>query len=60
MIRTGNSATEEQRAAAEYLGSLDDRFARWVQVAGPIDAYDAHLPVTVGDPLEWFSFAVTS
>ncbi|WP_165947151.1 DNA-3-methyladenine glycosylase [Micromonospora sp. 15K316] len=60
MTRTGKSATREQRAAAEYLGSLDDPLARWVQAAGPIDAYDAHLPVTVGDPLEWFSFAVTS
>lgn len=60
MTRTGNRATKEQRAAAEYLGSLDDSLARWVQSVGPIDAYDAHLPVTVTGPLEWFSFAVTS
>jgi DNA-3-methyladenine glycosylase II len=60
MTRAGKSATKEQRAAAEYLGSLDDPLARWVRSAGPIDAYDAHLPVTVDDPLEWFSFAVTS
>lgn len=60
MTRTGKGATREQRAAAEHLGSLDDSLARWVRSAGPIDAYDAHLPVTVGGPLEWFAFAVTS
>ncbi|MBB6553521.1 DNA-3-methyladenine glycosylase II [Nonomuraea rubra] len=60
MTRTGKRATKEQHAAAEYLGSLDDSLARWVQSTGPIDAYDAHLPVTVGSPLEWFSFAVAS
>lgn len=60
MTRTGKCATKEQHAAAEYLGSLDDSLARWMQSTGPIDAYDAHLPVTVGRPLEWFSFAVTS
>ncbi|UBU16395.1 DNA-3-methyladenine glycosylase family protein [Nonomuraea gerenzanensis] len=60
MTRTGKRATKEQHAAAEYLGSLDDPLARWVQSTGPIDAYDAHLPVTVRSPLEWLSFAVTS
>ncbi|MFF5292059.1 DNA-3-methyladenine glycosylase family protein [Paractinoplanes globisporus] len=60
MTRTGKSATKEQRAAAKRLGSLDDSLGRWVQSVGPIDAYDAHLPITVGGPLEWFSFAVTS
>lgn len=60
MTRTGKRATEEQRAASEYLGSLGDALARWVQSTGPIDAYDAHLPVEVGSPLEWFSYAVIS
>ncbi|WP_225997696.1 DNA-3-methyladenine glycosylase family protein [Myceligenerans pegani] len=60
MTRTGKRATKEQRAAAEYLGSLDDSLARWVRSTGPIDAYDAHLPVAVGSPLEWLSFAVVS
>jgi DNA-3-methyladenine glycosylase II len=60
MTRIGTRATEEQRAAADHLGSLDDSLARWVQTVGPIDPYDAHLPVTVSGPLEWFSFAVTS
>lgn len=60
MTRTGTSATKEQRAAADHLGSLDDPLARWVQTVGPIDPYDAHLPTTVSSPLEWFSFAVTS
>jgi DNA-3-methyladenine glycosylase II len=60
MTRTGKRATKEQRAAAEYLSSLGDSLARWVRSTGPIDAYDAHLPVTVSSPLEWFSFAVTS
>ena len=60
MTRTGKYATNEQRAAAEYLSSPDDALGRWVQSVGPIDAYDAHLPVAVGGPLEWFVFAVTS
>lgn len=60
MTRTGKSATSEQRAAAAYLGALDDPLGRWVQAAGPIDAYDARLPVTLAGPLEWFAFAVTS
>lgn len=60
MTRTGKSATREQRAAAAYLGSLDDTLAPWVRSVGPIDAYDAHLPITVTGPLEWFAYAVTS
>lgn len=60
MTRTGKSATQEQRSAAEYLGALEDRMAPWVRSVGPIDAYDAHLPVTVTDPLEWFAYAVAS
>jgi DNA-3-methyladenine glycosylase II len=56
----GKRATKEQRAASEYLGSLDDALARWVQSTGPIDAYDAHLPVTLGSPLDWFSYAIIS
>jgi DNA-3-methyladenine glycosylase II len=60
MTRTGKRATEEQRAASEHLGSLDDSLARWVRSTGPIDAYESHLPVEVHSPLEWFSFAVTS
>ena len=43
--RTGKRATKEQRAASEYLGSLDDSLAPWVQSTGPIDAYEMHLPV---------------
>ncbi|RSD09223.1 DNA-3-methyladenine glycosylase family protein [Amycolatopsis eburnea] len=60
MTRTGKRATEEQCAAAGYLGSLDDSLAPWVRSAGPIDAYETHLPVEVRSPLEWFAFAVTS
>lgn len=60
MTRTGKCATKEQRAAFEYLGSLDDSLARWVRSTGPIDAYKTHLPVVAGSPLEWFAFAVTS
>lgn len=60
MTRTGKYATSEQRAAAEYLRSPDDALGRWVRSVGPIDAYDAHLPIAVGGPLEWFVFAVTS
>jgi DNA-3-methyladenine glycosylase II len=52
VIRMGKCATKEQRAGSEYLGSLDDPFARWLQSTGPIDAYEAHLPVAVGSPLE--------
>jgi DNA-3-methyladenine glycosylase II len=58
--RTGKRATEEQRAASKYLGSLDDSLAPWVQSTGPIDAYEMHFPVKVRGPLEWFSFAITS
>lgn len=60
MTRTGKRATEEQRAASDYLGSLDDPLARWVRSTGPIDAYESHLPIAVHSPLEWFSFAITS
>ncbi len=60
MTRAGSSATEEQISAAEHLSSLNDALARWVQSVGPIDADDAHLPVTASGPLEWISFAVTS
>lgn len=60
MTRTGTHATEEQRAASEYLGSLDDSLARWVRSTGPIDAHESHLPVVVSSPLEWFAFTVTS
>ncbi|MFC0109569.1 DNA-3-methyladenine glycosylase family protein [Kibdelosporangium aridum] len=59
-IRTGTRATKEQRAAAEYLGSLDDSLAGWVRSTGPIDAYEMHLPVKVSSPLEWFSFTIAS
>jgi DNA-3-methyladenine glycosylase II len=58
--RTGKRATEEQRAASKYLGSLDDSLAPWVQSTGPIDAYEMHLPMKVCGPLEWFSFAISS
>jgi DNA-3-methyladenine glycosylase II len=58
--RTGKDATKEQRAASEYLGSLDDSLAPWVQSTGPIDAYEMHFPVKVRGPLEWFSFAIAS
>jgi DNA-3-methyladenine glycosylase II len=58
--RTGKHATKEQRAAAEYLGSLDDSLAGWVQSTGPVDAYEMHLPVKVRSPLEWFSFTIAS
>jgi DNA-3-methyladenine glycosylase II len=57
---TGVYADPGQRAASEYLGSLDDLLAPWVQSTGPIDAYEAHLPVKVHGPLEWFSFAIAS
>ncbi|WP_131515366.1 DNA-3-methyladenine glycosylase family protein [Kribbella capetownensis] len=60
MTRTGKRATEEQRAAARYLGSLGDPLASWVQSTGPIDAYEMHVPVEVRSPLEWFSFAIVS
>ncbi|GAB3395730.1 hypothetical protein GCM10027568_28270 [Humibacter soli] len=60
MTRTGKSATQEQREAAAYLGSLEDPLAPWVRSVGTIDAYDAHLPVTVTDPLEWFAYSITS
>jgi DNA-3-methyladenine glycosylase II len=60
MTRTGASATDEQRSASRYLGSLGDSLAPWVRSTGPIDAYDMHLPVDVRSPLEWFSFAVIS
>jgi DNA-3-methyladenine glycosylase II len=60
MTRTGARATEEQRAAAGYLGSLGDSLAPWVRSTGPIDAYEAHVPVDVRSPLEWFSFAIIS
>ncbi|GAA5141888.1 DNA-3-methyladenine glycosylase [Pseudonocardia adelaidensis] len=56
----GKHATEEQRAASEYLGSLDDSLAPWVRSTGPIDAYEMHLPVKVRSPVEWFSFAIAS
>jgi len=59
-IRTGERATEEQRAASTYLGSLDDSLAPWVRATGPIDAYEAHLPVQVRSPIEWFSFTIAS
>jgi DNA-3-methyladenine glycosylase II len=58
--RTGKRATEEQRAASKYLGSLDDSLAPRVRSTGPIDAYEMHLPVKVRGPLEWFAFAITS
>ncbi|WP_432856710.1 DNA-3-methyladenine glycosylase family protein [Amycolatopsis sp. CA-161197] len=60
MTRTGKRATKEQRAASKYLGSLGDSLARWVRSAGPIDAYEMHLPVDVRSPLEWFSFTIAS
>lgn len=60
MTRTGTRATDEQRAAFRYLGSLGDSLAPWVQSTGPIDAYEPHVPVEVRSPLEWFSFAVVS
>jgi DNA-3-methyladenine glycosylase II len=60
MTRTAKHATEEQRAASRYLGSLGDSLAPWVQSTGPIDAYEMHLPVEVRSPLEWFSFAIVS
>ncbi|WP_239155338.1 DNA-3-methyladenine glycosylase [Amycolatopsis sp. FDAARGOS 1241] len=60
MTRTGKRATKEQRAATEYLGSLGDSLALWVQSTGPIDAYGTHLPVEVRGPLEWFSFTIAS
>lgn len=60
MTRTGKHATEEQRAAFRYLGSLDDSLAPWVRSSGPIDAYEAHLPVEVSSPLGWFSFTIIS
>jgi hypothetical protein len=37
MTRTGAGATDEQCAAAFYLGSLEDPLAPWVQATGPID-----------------------
>src|SRR5262245_23686533 len=37
MTRTGDAATEEQREASAYLGSLDDPLAPWVRSVGPID-----------------------
>src|ERR1700759_4215838 len=58
LTSTATSATAEQRTAAEYLSSLDDPLAPWVQTTGPIDAYGIDLPVTVHDPLEWLSFAI--
>ena len=60
MTRTGAGATDEQRAAAFYLGSLEDPLAPWVQATGPIDPYEMHLPVTVKDPVEWLSFSIVS
>lgn len=60
MFRTGTRATEEQRAASRYLGSLGDSLAPWVRSTGPIDPYEMHVPVEVRSPLEWFSFAVVS
>jgi len=60
MTRTGVGATDEQRAAAFYLGSLEDPLAPWVQATGPIDPYEMHLPVTVKDPVEWLSFSIVS
>lgn len=60
MTRTGKHATQEQRAASRYLGSLDDSLARWVRTTGPIDAYEMHLPVEVRNPLEWLSFSIVS
>lgn len=58
--RTGKHATEEQRAAAKHLGSLDDSLAPWVRSVGPIDAYETYFSVQVSSPLEWFSHAVIS
>ena len=60
MTRTGVGATDEQRAAAFYLGSLEDPLAPWVQATGPIDPYAMHLPITVKDPVEWLSFSLVS
>jgi hypothetical protein len=55
--RTEKRATVEQRAAFEYLSSLGDSLGRWVQSTRPIDPYEVRLPVVVGSPLEWFSYA---
>jgi DNA-3-methyladenine glycosylase II len=60
MTRTGQRATEEQRAASRYLGSRGDSLSSWVRSTGPIDAYEPHIPVEVRSPLEWFSFAIVS
>jgi DNA-3-methyladenine glycosylase II len=60
MTSTGARASAEQRAAADFLSSLDDPLSPWVQATGPVDAYEMHVPVVVEDPLQWLSFAIVS
>jgi hypothetical protein len=45
---TRTKATDEQRAAALCLRSLEDPLAPWVHATGPVDAYAMHLPAAVG------------
>jgi DNA-3-methyladenine glycosylase II len=60
MYMTRTKTTDERRAAALYLGSLEDPLTQWVYATGPVDAYAMHLPVAVRDPLEWLSFWIVS
>jgi hypothetical protein len=55
MYMTLTEATDEQHAAAFYLGSLEDPLPPWVHATGPFDVYAMHLPAAVRDPLEWLS-----
>lgn len=54
------ASTAEQRAAADYLGALDDSLAPWVQASGPVDAYERHLPAAVSGAAGWLAFAIVS